>query len=66
MDVDHSLDRVIETLQTRFPELDAATVADCVHHTHRQLKRQATVDTHLATLTQRRASEVLATMGSAR
>jgi hypothetical protein len=55
---EHFLDNVIDTLAARFPTLDRATVA-CVHDTYWRLQRDATIDSHLAALTQRQAGDAL-------
>ena len=46
------LDRVIDTLASRFPHLDHHTVAECVYATHAGLQKNATINSHLVALTQ--------------
>ncbi|WP_282793090.1 hypothetical protein [Streptomyces sp. CC224B] len=60
MDSEHSLDRVIEHLAARFPHHREQVVAEVVYATHTRLRRNATVTTHLAALTQRQAGDTLA------
>ncbi|MGK5497913.1 three-helix bundle dimerization domain-containing protein [Streptomyces sp. URMC 125] len=60
MDSEHSLDRVIEHLTARFPHHGEQAVAETVYATHARLRRNATVTTHLAALTQRQAGDALA------
>ena len=57
---EHPLDRVIDALAARFPDLGRDTVADCVIATHARLQQNATIDSHLTTLTQRQAGDELA------
>ena len=58
-DTDHSLERVIETLSARFPAMQPSEVAECVDATYSWLKQEASISSHLATLTQRAAAETL-------
>lgn len=59
MDSEHSLDRVIEHLAARFPHHGEQVVTETVYATHTRLARNATVNTHLAALTQRQAADAL-------
>ncbi|MFF0126192.1 three-helix bundle dimerization domain-containing protein [Streptomyces mirabilis] len=59
---EHSLDPVIDFLTGRFSQLAPQTVAETVYATHAQLKEKATITTHMASLTQRKAAETLAQM----
>lgn len=60
MNAEHPLDRVIDALAARFPDLARDTIADCVIATHARLQQNATIDAHLTTLTQRQAGDELA------
>lgn len=39
-DSEHSLDRVIDTLAARYPDVDKQTVADCVYATYARLREK--------------------------
>lgn len=57
---DPQLARVIETLSGRFTDRPRDVVEDVVRQAYDELNRTARVKTHLAALTQRRATDRLA------
>ncbi|MFI6073792.1 three-helix bundle dimerization domain-containing protein [Actinoplanes sp. NPDC051343] len=53
------LQREVETLGQRFPEVDRAELSDRVHGTYEHLKGEATVDSHLVAMTEKQVTEDL-------
>lgn len=56
------LDRIIDHLAERHPDLETTTVAEHVYRTYGELRAAATIATYLPWLTLRRADVALASM----
>lgn len=59
VDPEIALQRQVETLGQRFPDVDRAELAERVHATYDQLKDEATVDSHLVAMTEKQVTEDL-------
>lgn len=63
VDPEVALQRQVETLKQRFPDVDGAEVTRRVHTAYERLKDEATVDSHLVALTEKRVTEDLRSSG---
>jgi adenylosuccinate lyase len=54
-----ALERQIETLTQRFPDVERGEIAERVHETYERLKQEATVDSHLVAMTEKQVTEDL-------
>ncbi|MFG1885869.1 three-helix bundle dimerization domain-containing protein [Micromonospora sp. NPDC049102] len=59
VDPEIALQRQVETLKQRFPDVDRAELARRVHAAYESLKKEATVVSHLVALTEKRVTEDL-------
>jgi hypothetical protein len=59
VDPEIALQRQIETLAQRFPDVERAELAERVHATYERLKQEATVDSHLVAMTEKQVTEDL-------
>ena len=65
VDPETALQRQVETLHERFPDVDRAELADRVHVTYERLKDEATIDSHLVPMTEKQVTEDLRDRGEA-
>ena len=63
VDPEIALQRQIETLTQRFPDVDRSELADRVHATYERLQQEATVDSHLVAMTEKQVTEDLRRSG---
>ncbi|MGI5521522.1 three-helix bundle dimerization domain-containing protein [Micromonospora sp. CA-259024] len=63
VDPETALQRQVETLGQRFPDVDRAEISKRVHTTYERLKDEATVDSHLVAMTEKRVTEDLRSGG---
>lgn len=59
VDPEIALQRQVETLAQRFPDVDRDDLADRVQATYDRLKDEATVDSHLVAMTEKQVTEAL-------
>ncbi|MET7951772.1 three-helix bundle dimerization domain-containing protein [Micromonospora sp. NPDC005324] len=59
VDPEIALQRQVETLGQRFPDVDHAELSTRVHDTYERLKADATVDAHLVAMTEKQVTEDL-------
>lgn len=59
MALDDALERSIEQLTERFPQLPAATIAETVYAAHAHLHEHSVITDHLVPLAHRRALDTL-------
>ncbi|XVV12600.1 three-helix bundle dimerization domain-containing protein [Actinoplanes sp. CA-131856] len=59
VDPEIALQRQVETLAQRFPDVSRAELAERVHATYERLKGEATVDSHLVAMTEKQVTEDL-------
>lgn len=59
VDPEIALQRQVETLSQRFPDVDRAELAERVQATYDRLKDEATVDSHLVAMTEKQVTEDL-------
>jgi hypothetical protein len=64
VDVETALQREIDNLAERFPELDRGEIDNEVHQTYNELERNASIRTHLFTVTGAHVSDVLRNRGA--
>jgi hypothetical protein len=64
VDVEAALQREIDNLADRFPELDRGEIDNEVHQTYSELERNASIRTHLFTVTGAHVSDVLRNRGA--
>ncbi|MGK5680125.1 three-helix bundle dimerization domain-containing protein [Actinoplanes sp. URMC 104] len=58
-----ALQRVLETLGQRFPDVDRTELEERVHATYNRLAAEATVDSHLVAVTEKQVTEDLRRTG---
>jgi hypothetical protein len=58
-----ALQREVETLAQRFPDVDRAELEERVHSTYERLKNEATVESHLVAMTEGQVTEELRRRG---
>jgi hypothetical protein len=63
VDVETALQREIDNLAERFPDLDRGEIDDQVHHTYQELERNASIHTYLVTVTAAHVGDVLHNRG---
>ncbi|GIF40092.1 three-helix bundle dimerization domain-containing protein [Actinoplanes xinjiangensis] len=63
VDPEIALQRQIETLSQRFPDVERADLSERVHATYERLKQEATVDSHLVAMTEKQVTEDLRRTG---
>ena len=63
VDVETALQREIDTLTQRFPDLDRAKIDAEVHETYSELESHATIHSHLVTVTAHHVGDVLRERG---
>ncbi|WP_433379866.1 three-helix bundle dimerization domain-containing protein [Actinoplanes sp. CA-142083] len=59
VDPETALQREVETLGQRFPEVDRAELDERVHTVYERLSSDAAVDTHLVAMTEKQVTEEL-------
>ena len=64
IDPETALQREVETLRQRFPDVDPAELDDRVHVTYDQLSNEASVDSHLVAMTEKQVTEELRESGA--
>lgn len=62
-DPDVALDREVEALSQRFPDIDPAELRGLVHETYDRLKDHAAVNDHLVAMTENQVTEQLRARG---
>lgn len=63
VDPETALQREVETLGQRFPDVDRAELDDRVHETYENLKDDAAIDSHLVAMTEKQVTEDLRRSG---
>ncbi len=59
IDPETALQREVETLSQRFPDVDPAELDERVHVTYDRLSDEASVDSHLVAMTEKQVTEEL-------
>nr|WP_221383330.1 hypothetical protein [Actinoplanes polyasparticus] len=59
VDPEVALQRQVETLVQRFPDVDRGELQERVHSTYERLKGEASVDSHLVAMTEKQVTEEL-------
>jgi hypothetical protein len=65
VDPEIALQRQVETLAERFPDVDRTELVERVHATYDRLQDEATVDSHLVAMTEKQVTEDLRSSGEA-
>ncbi|MEN3310093.1 MAG: hypothetical protein V7603_6295 [Micromonosporaceae bacterium] len=63
LDTQTALDREVDVLAQRFPQVDQAELGRCVRDTYAELERDAEIRSHLVALTRAQVSEKLRQRG---
>ena len=64
LDVEVALQREVDFLASRFPDLDREEIDKEVHETYNELERNASIRTHLFTVTGAHVGDVLRNRGA--
>ena len=63
VDPEIALQRQVETLSQRFPDVDRGELAERVHATYDRLRDEADIDSHLVAMTEKQVTEQLRERG---